>query len=633
MAKNLAQWNKQKSGRVNFYEFIESQLAFDAKGRCINAFKVLSDAQTLKLSYESTKSKPGNMTKGVDKETLDGINKVWFEETAEALRNESWKPKPVRRIYIPKPNGKMRPIGISSPREKIIQQSMKMALETVLDKSFEDCSHGFRPNKGCHTALRQIREWKGVSWFIEGDIVGFFTNMDHNVLDGLLRKHFDEARLINLFWKFAKAGYIEWESKEFVPTEAGYPQGSVLSPVLSNLMLHSIDRYMKSVIRKFEEKCKGIKPYLTNPEYHKFTMRINRLKKKILLRKQKGLDNSIEKLSLISSIKARRKMKSLIPNPNFVKIAYQRYADDWIVGIWGPKKIALELKKILGDKLKALKLELSEEKTLITNARSGRAHFLGTFINRAVSDRWVSYRKVDGKARRNPSGNVWLTAPILELVKRLEDKGFLVRNGVKWNPKSIGKLTILPLPDIIRRYNSIVNGIFNYYSFADNRGKLRKIYWILSESLRKTICRKLKISESAFRKRFGKNISMTIKTNKEENKRVAFSIPDFARRPMHFLGHARFLNPFATLQLKVSTRWALDQVCASCGSSEEVEMHHVRHIKTIDVKLSNFDKQLARINRKQVPLCRTCHREVHRGNYHGKSLRHLGKWQQGAIPS
>ena len=102
------------------------------------------------------------MVPGVDRETLDGITYEWIIRTSEELIHESYKPRPVRRVYIPKPNGKLRPLGVGSPRDKIIQQAFKLVLETIFEPEFSCYSHGFRPKRGCHTTLKEIRKWKGV---------------------------------------------------------------------------------------------------------------------------------------------------------------------------------------------------------------------------------------------------------------------------------------------------------------------------------------------------------------------------------------------------------------------------------------------------------------------------------------
>lgn len=570
------------------------------------------------------------MVKGCDKETLDGIDLTWFVETNQNLTRESWLPKPARRVYIPKANGKMRPLGISSPRDKIVQQSMRMVLETILEPKFSDLSHGFRPARSCHTALREVRNWKGVIWFIEGDIKSFFDNIDHQILEKLISKHVNDKRLINLYWKFVKAGYVEWDSSkvDFVSTDRGVPQGGIISPLLSNLILHELDKYIEQMMKRFAIECKNKKPLVPNPIYNKLTMRINRLKKKMSTLSDKDLRNA--KHEYVKTIKDRRRIKSIIPNPLVSRIKYVRFADDWLIGLWGSKQVAQEIRKLIKDFLANIKLELSVEKTLITNAREKRAKFLGTFIKRIASNNNTQYKVDKGRSRRVPTGNLWMSAPILEIVQKLEDKGFIVRKNGRWTPKSIGKFTVLPIVDIIQRFNSIANGITNYYSFVDNRRYLRKITWILKESLSKTIRRKLNLNKKVFKLRFGNNITTSIFNKSDKStKHIRFTQTDYTRKPMHFYRSKAFRDPMLALTYKVSTISSLGMVCSSCGSSSKIEMHHVKHIKTINPKLNAFDQMMARINRKQVPLCRPCHMEVHKGTYQGKSLKNYNKiWKE-----
>lgn len=227
-----------KPNNIDFYEYVRRMSKYDQKGKCTNPFDIITDIRTLVLAYNSIKSNPGNMVEGPDEQTLDGIDKKWILETTKKLKREIWYPKPARRVYIPKANGKKRPLGISSPRDKIVQQAMKIVLETIIEPKFSNLSHGFRPKRGCHTALKVIRKWKGVSWFIEGDIKSFFDNIDHHILEKLICNHFEDKRLINLYWKFVKAGYVEWDNANisYVCTDMGVPQGGIISPLLSNLI-------------------------------------------------------------------------------------------------------------------------------------------------------------------------------------------------------------------------------------------------------------------------------------------------------------------------------------------------------------------------------------------------------------
>lgn len=615
-------WEIEAVKHINIHEYISSRLVFDPSGRCTNAFELITSPELLLFAYEKIKSKSGNMVEGTDSITLDGINKEWFFRTSMDLRNESFKFKPARRVYIPKPNGKRRPLGIGSPRDKIIQQSTKMVLECILEPKFSDFSHGFRPHRGCHTALREIRNWKGVAWFIEGDIKGFFDNIDHHILEGLITKHFKDARLVHLYWKFVKAGYIEYPNKQtevFVDSEEGVPQGGILSPLLSNLYLHELDMYMENFIKNREELNQSSKPYKTNPQYHALTMKIHRLRKKI-----DRTNDLFERADLLKQYKSlrslRRRSKSIIPNPDCVSIKFVRYADDWIVGIWGPHTTAISLKEKIRILLKDLKLELSEEKTLITNARAERAFFLGTQIKRLTSN--IGEVKVV-RGKKIPTGNLLMTAPIPKLVEKTIEKGLLSNKKGRWNPLPMKMFVPLENSDVILRFNSIIRGILNYYSFVDNRQKLSKLSFILKESLRKTLSLKHRINKQTFLSRFGKSISV-IRRNGISVKKIWFYEPKLAKDPMKFMGsdvvNDPLTDPFDSVNWRVSTKTNFDFPCAACGSSTSVEMHHIKHIKTLNVKLSEFDKAVARVNRKQVPLCRSCHLDVHRGKYVGDPL-------------
>lgn len=325
---------------------LRKKLTHDEDGKCTNALQILATPEVLKIAYETIKSKPGNMVEGSDKETLDGISEKWFQQASLTILDESYQPKPARRVYIPKKNGKMRPLGISSPRDKIVQQSARIIMEEILEPKFMDSSHGFRPNRGCHIGLQKIREWKGVPWILEGDIKAFFDSIDHHLLASLIEKHFKEARLLHLYWKMVKAGYVEWDNNKmnFVASDVGVPQGGIISPLLSNLVLHELDLYMEKRMAERDLANKGIKAYQTNPAYHRITMQIHRLEKK----KQRLLDRGIrfpqeDKIRRKKLLSERRKMKSLIPNPAYLRYTYERYADDWQSGIWGSRKAVVAL--------------------------------------------------------------------------------------------------------------------------------------------------------------------------------------------------------------------------------------------------------------------------------------------------
>lgn len=593
-------------------EIILSLLRKDSNGRYCNVFETLTSVQILKLAYETIKSKPGNMVRGTTKETLDGITEEWFINTSRSLRSERYSFSPNRRVYIPKPNGKRRPLGIATPREKIVQQAMRMVMETVLEPTFLDSSHGFRPGRGCHTALREVKKnWRGAPWIIEGDIKSFFDSIDHQILAGLLSKHFAEKRLFNLYWKFVNAGYVEFhhKKKSFFASDFGVPQGGIISPLFSNVILHELDVFIEKRRLEYESRTVG-PPKLKNPVYAKYSRLIYKHEK------------TNARADLLAAVKLRNRTSSSIANPKHIQIRYVRYADDWLVGLWGTKQQALSLKSDIADFLKSIKLALSEEKTLITNTRRSSLKFLGTYIRRLTPH--------NGRLRcPTTAGTMRMTAPMDILLKRLQTKSFC-KPGTTWlRPLAITEFLGWPIKDLILRFRTIFAGFRNYYSFADNIGSLSYIYYLLHGSLRSTICRKMDIGHRAFYAIFGPNISISV-YHSASRKFVPldFPCPPLVRNPLNFNGpHER--DPLSIKDWKVSTITALGQCCANCASTHKVQMHHVRHIRTSNTKLDSFTKLMSIINRKQVPLCAPCHLKVHKGEYAGMSLQHFQyiKWK------
>nr|QIJ45981.1 hypothetical protein [Calonectria ilicicola] len=620
--RQWGEWEIDAVPQIDVKKLLQSRIKYDEQNRCTNIFEILSDPEVLMIAYEMIKSNSGNMVRGVDYETLDGITKKWFTDTSSSLIKESYKFRPVRRVYIPKANGKLRPLGVGSPRDKIIQQATRIVLEHVLEPRFSKYSHGFRPSRGCHTALREIRKWKGVAWFIEGDIKGFFDNIDHHILEKLLKKHIKDARFIHLYWKFVKAGYVEYSNgniETFIDSKTGVPQGGILSPLLSNLVLHELDEYIEKYKMNDNTRNRNERYYKKNPKYHMYTMRIDRLKKRI----DRVTETEERKICLkrLKQLKVlRRRIKSIVPTGKVNFIEYVRYADDWIIGVWGTKCLANKIKNEISLFLKDLKLTLSLEKTLVTNARNERAIFLGTQIKRMASS--IGDMKVKND-RKLPSGNLLMNAPIPKLVNKMVDKGFLTIKNGKWKPKSIATFIPLEDSDIILRFNTIIRGILNYYSFVDNRQKLTKLSFIIKECLRKTLSRKHKLNKTQFISKYSKMIAVT-RRNSIEVKRIWFYEPKLIKEPMNFLGSKEYNNvdfdPFKAIKWRVSTKTNFDFPCAVCGD-ENTEMHHIKHIKTLNVKLSSFDSAMAKVNRKQVPLCRPCHLKVHKGEYVGSPLK------------
>lgn len=245
----------------------------------------LLDPNLYKAAYEKIRKSPGSMTRGSDAETLDGMSNAWISNTIRQLRNLTFTFKPARRAYIPKPNGALRPLGIPNPRDKIVQQAIRSLLEPLVEREdsphrFSDKSHGFRPGRSAHTALRYIRSWTGITWMIEGDIKGYFDNINHKRLAHMLTSaSLMDKNMIDLYWKLVNAGYVNNGHLE-PHSLLGVPQGGTLSPLLSNIYLHAFDRYMEGLIAKYTTKKRRISK--ANPVYNKVRYEIDQLKNKSL---------------------------------------------------------------------------------------------------------------------------------------------------------------------------------------------------------------------------------------------------------------------------------------------------------------------------------------------------------------
>lgn len=353
-------------------------------------------------AYQNIYASQGNMTAGTDGKTLDAMSLERIDRLIVTLRDESYQPKPSRRTYIPKKNGKLRPLGIPSIDDKLVQEVIRMLLESVYDDSFEDTSHGFRPNRSCHTALRMIQNrFTRCKWFVEGDIKGFFDNIDHNVMIDILRKRIKDDRFLRLIRKFLNAGYME--DNRMHQSYSGTPQGGIISPILANIYLDQFDKYMASLKAQFN---RGDRRAL-NPEYLKLSNRRTTLRKK-LDRTQDPENRQV----IIEQIRELDKVHKSIPckdpmDANFRRLQYVRYADDFIIGIIGGKSDAQAIKQEIGRYMADyLRLELSKEKTLVTKA-TDKAKFLGYEIR--VTPQSNHTRKTKrGTTARNYSGHVML---------------------------------------------------------------------------------------------------------------------------------------------------------------------------------------------------------------------------------
>jgi group II intron reverse transcriptase/maturase len=573
------------------------------------------------IAYECIKSEPGNMTAGTDGETLDGFSLEAIREIIRAMRTEQFQFKPVRTVFIPKANGKMRKLGIPCVVDKIVQEVMRMILEAIYDSPhgpfFKDTSHGFRPDRSCHTALRVIREqWSGVNWYIEGDIRACFDEVHHGTLVMILQKKIHDQRFLNLIWKLLNAGYMDMrEARQ--DSLAGVPQGGIVSPILANVYLHELDEFVEGLQRRYE---KG--------------------KKKRRNRHHRNLSEKKRRMVVAGKTKTRefrdlvRQMRTLpsveVNDPNFVRVKYLRFADDWIIGLSGNHALAEAIKQEIKTFLKeTLKLTLSEEKTHITNARTEEAQFLGTSlrIGNGVQAKVILTTNMWGKKfkRRSTGWETIIQAPMPRLLKRLTDRGFCTKEG---EPKAKSGWIYLDADQIVQLYSSVNRGMQNYYRFVDNWRQLTRVQYILEYSLAKTLAQKFKISMPKVFKRFGKGFPIVIKGKAgKEDRTVNFYLNhDWTKKRDAFQAGKHVNIDRVRTAITMRTRSKLGRPCCICGESAgQIVMHHVRHIRKLSNKkeTTGFNRVLRAINRKQIPVCEECHRKIHQGTYDSLKLSNL----------
>lgn len=553
----------------------------------------------------------GNLTEGISKETIDGFKLEKIQKLIEALKNEQYQPKPVKRVYIPKKNGKQRPLGIPTFEDKLVQEVIRMMLEAIYEKSFSDYSHGFRPNRSCHTALKQIRNnFIGSKWFIEGDICSFFDNIDHYIMIQILRKKIEDERFLRLIWKFLRAGYLEeWK---FHKTYSGAPQGGIISPILSNIYLNEFDNYME----KYRTNFNHGKKRKINPAYNRLKGQMDYLKEKI----NKLEVDSMERYELIKKFKELKNQRSKLSSVDyfddtFKRLSYTRYADDFIIGVIGSKKEALTLKNDIEKFLREeLHIELSTEKTLTTHS-SKLAKFLG--YNLTISRDNAISRDKNRTNIRPYTGKCILYLPKEVWVNKVKELGAMKidKNGI-WKPMHRGYLLQLSDIEILSIYNAEIRGLYNYYKLANNVGVMYKFMYFMKYSMYKSFAGKYNSSIAKITSKYCHNgifcVSYMTKNGKktralyhEKFKREDFPIKD---NSIDTLPETLIYRGRTEL-----TQRLLANQCEWCGTKDwNMEVHHIRKLKDLKGKTMWETKMIAR-NRKTMVLCEDCHRKLHAG--------------------
>ena len=568
-------------------------------------YRYLFSEEMFAVAYQRIYAKQGNMTPGTDGKTIDEMSLERIERLIVSLKDESYQPHPARRVYIPKKNGKKRPLGIPSFEDKLVQEVVRLLLEAIYEGHFEGTSHGFRPHRSCHTALGMIQKsFAGAKWFIEGDIKGFFDNIDHNVLISILRERISDERFLRLIRKFFNAGYVEdWKYNK---TYSGTPQGGIISPMLANIYLDKFDKYIKEYAAKFR---KGDRRSI-NPEYWRLNNKKNRLKQKL----QKTSDEQMRKSYLYEIAQLSKQMLSTphkdAMDADFRRMQYVRYADDFLISVIGSKSECETIKADITQFMREqLKLELSDEKTLITHAQD-KAKFLGYEIFIRKSD--AVKRNKDGVLKRDFNGAVVLTLNSAVIQKKLTEYNALEVRNIDgkdiWWSKPRRYMTPMKPEDILAQYNAETRGLYNYYSLAANVSKeCASFAFIMKMSMFKTLGWKLNTSARKVRQKYQKDKDFVIPYNdaKGKQKYRVFYNEGFKKRNAQFdvdydkLPQTMYV-PYPSLVERLK-----DGRCELCGKEGKVVMHHVRTLTKLKGN-NEWEKLMLKRHRKTLVVCEDC---------------------------
>lgn len=561
-------------------------------------------------AYDKIARNQGALTPGTEDDTADGMNLERIRNIIKRLRCERFRFRPSRRIRIPKANGGQRPLSIPNFSEKLVQEALRLMLEAYYEPRFLDSSHGFRPGRGCHTALTAVKEgFRGTVWFIEGDIRGCFDNIDQKVLMDILSEDIEDGRLLNLIRMCLEAGYVEdWQYNH---TYSGTPQGGIVSPLLSNIYLHRLDEFIEKELIPQYTRGERRAP---NLEYYQIGHRIKRAR-------ERGDTETVRKLE-----QQRRKLPSQdVQDPAFRRLKYVRYADDFLLGFIGPKSEAEAIKAAIGAFLKQeLHLEMSESKTLITHARTEHAHFLGYAISVYHADDKLSPRTGTTTKTRGVNGVIRLGIPY-GLVDRLA--GHYQRNG-----KPIHQAGLLSYSDaqIIDVYQRRFGGVAQYYKYAADRKCLAKLKYVMEVSLTKTLANKFRTSVARiYRKYRGKRVvdgytckTLQVEVSTKKGTRCIYwgAIPLRVVKP----GTEPIDDNKGRRNFALSSRTDLVQrlqagKCELCGSEGECDVHHIRKLSDLKERWRGrkekpeWAKRMIALQRKTLVVCTKCHVGIHEG--------------------
>ncbi len=572
-------------------------------------YRCLYSEDLFLTAYDKIGRNKGALTPGTEPDTADGTNLKRIRGIIEKLRYERFRFRPSRRTQVPKKRGGTRPLGIPNFSEKLVQEVLRLLLEAYYEPRFRDSSHGFRPRRGCHTALESIKHrFRGSTWFIEGDIRGCFDNIDHDVMMEILSRDIHDGRLLNLIRMCIKAGYMEdWKYHQCY---SGTPQGGILSPLLSNIYLHELDAFIEDELIPQYTRGKKRAP---NREYCRLTGRIARERKR-------GDKEAVRKLEQ----QRRCRPSQDVYDPQYRRLKYIRYADDFILGFAGPKSEAEEIKAAIGAFLgKKLKLEMSESKTLITHGRTEHARFLGYAISVYHADHKLSHRSGTRIKTRSVNGGIRLGIPY----GLIDERAQRYQRGGK--PVHEPALLVYSDAHIIDVYQKRYRGLAEYYKYAVDRHHLGKLNYVMEVALVKTLANKFKTSCPRIYRRYkGRRTvdgytykTLQVEVPTQRGKRCVYwgAIPLKVVKP----GTEPIYDREYSEKMRATTSDLVQRLranqCELCGSHENCQVHHVRKLADLRIRWKGrkqkppWVKRMIALHRKTLVVCNKCHVAIHAG--------------------
>jgi len=559
------------------------------------------------VAYKNLYANSGVATKGVDNDTIDGFCENKVKNIINSLTDETYTPKPARRTYIKKANGKMRPLGIPSFTDKLIQEVLRMILEAIYEPVFLDCSHGFRANRSCHTALKRLRNhFTGTRWFVEGDIEKCFDTINHSKLIECINVKIKDARLIKLIWKLLKAGYVEnWKHHK---THSGSPQGGICSPIFANIYLHELDKFVTNLQENFERR-----------ETHRKSKDYNEIRNRIEITKRK-INNSYGKARTELITEKKKLQKEILKIPCKIqtdkRLHYIRYADDFIIGISGNKEdcqlIKQQLSEFIGN---TMRMKLSDEKTLITHSNT-KARFLGYDI-RIRRDGRIKRAGMNKFLKRTLNNTTELTIPFKDKIMKFLFDNKIIKQKQSGEIIPIHRSKLLNCKDIeiISIFNAELRGICNYYSIASNFNKLDYFSYLMEYSCLLTLSAK-----------HGSTISKIL--SKYKDGKGKWSIPYRTKTGWKCCYFADFMecknkNIYSSdtkieyTERKLTSRNSFEsrlarKYCELCKTriADKFEIHHVPKLKDLNGK-EEWEQVMLKKRRKTLVVCENCHKSIH----------------------